>query len=44
VQDLKSTNGTFVNDRRVSRHPLAEGDVIQVGETCLQFRVEHRRG
>jgi hypothetical protein len=43
VHDLQSTNGTFVNDRRVSHHPLAEGDVIQVGETCLQYRREHRR-
>jgi pSer/pThr/pTyr-binding forkhead associated (FHA) protein len=35
--DLKSTNGTFVNARRVTRHPLTEGDVIKVGETALQF-------
>jgi predicted component of type VI protein secretion system len=43
VHDLKSTNGTFVNDRRVSHHPLAEGDVIQIGETWLQYKLEHRR-
>jgi pSer/pThr/pTyr-binding forkhead associated (FHA) protein len=43
LHDLKSTNGTFVNDRRVTRQPLAEGDTIQVGETYLQFRLEHRR-
>jgi hypothetical protein len=43
LHDLKSTNGTFVNDKRVSRQPLAEGDTIQVGETYLQFRLEHRR-
>ena len=43
VHDLKSTNGTFVNDRRVSHHPLAEGDVIQIGETCLEYKLEHRR-
>jgi hypothetical protein len=43
VHDLKSTNGTFVNDKRVSRQPLTEGDTIQVGETYLQFRLEHRR-
>jgi pSer/pThr/pTyr-binding forkhead associated (FHA) protein len=44
VLDLKSTNGTFVNERRVSRHVLAEGDVIKVGESALEFRLEHRRG
>lgn len=43
VHDLKSTNGTFVNERRVSHHALAEGDVIQIGETWLQYKLEHRR-
>lgn len=43
LHDLKSTNGTFVNDRRVSRHVLADGDVIKVGETLLQFRREQVR-
>jgi pSer/pThr/pTyr-binding forkhead associated (FHA) protein len=43
LHDLKSTNGTFVNDRRVTRQPLIEGDTIQVGETYLQFKLEHRR-
>ncbi|MBI3932849.1 MAG: FHA domain-containing protein [Acidobacteria bacterium] len=41
--DLKSTNGTFVNERRVAKHPLAEGDVIKVGETYLQFRMNQKR-
>jgi pSer/pThr/pTyr-binding forkhead associated (FHA) protein len=31
VEDLQSTNGTFVNGRRVSRHVLRDGDVIQIG-------------
>jgi hypothetical protein len=38
VHDLRSTNGTFVNERRVTRHVLAEGDVLKVGETALLFR------
>lgn len=41
--DLKSTNGTFVNERRVTSHKLAEGDVIRVGEVQLQFRTDQRR-
>jgi len=41
--DLKSTNGTFVNERRVTSHKLAEGDVIRVGEMQLQFRTDQRR-
>lgn len=44
LYDLKSTNGTLVNGRRVERHLLEEGDVIQVGETNLQFRRERQRG
>jgi pSer/pThr/pTyr-binding forkhead associated (FHA) protein len=43
LHDLKSTNGTFVNERRVSRHTLAEGDTIKCGETYLQFRLNQRR-
>ena len=44
LMDLKSTNGTFVNERRVTSHTLAEGDVIRVGEVQLQFRTDQRRG
>jgi hypothetical protein len=40
LQDLDSTNGTRVNDRRVKKHVLAEGDVIQIGETKLEFRMD----
>lgn len=44
LYDLKSTNGTMVNGRRVDRHLLDEGDVIQMGETSLQFRKERKQG
>ena len=44
VHDLESTNGTLVNGRRIDRHVLDEGDVIQVGETSLQFRRDRQRG
>src|SRR5205807_9633471 len=38
LEDLGSTNGTFVNGARVARHPLADGDKIQMGEqTILKF-------
>jgi pSer/pThr/pTyr-binding forkhead associated (FHA) protein len=43
VHDLKSTNGTFVNERRVTSQLLAEGDVIKIGETHLQFRLDLKR-
>jgi hypothetical protein len=43
LHDLQSTNGCFVNDRRVTRVALREGDVIQLGETRLRFRNPRRR-
>jgi hypothetical protein len=43
LHDLKSTNGTLVNDKKVVRHVLAEGDVIAIGETSLQYRREMKR-
>jgi pSer/pThr/pTyr-binding forkhead associated (FHA) protein len=38
VNDLGSTNGTFVNGIRIDRpRKLVQGDVIRVGETELRF-------
>jgi pSer/pThr/pTyr-binding forkhead associated (FHA) protein len=31
VEDLRSTNGTFVNGRRVERAALGDGDRLTVG-------------
>ena len=35
VEDLKSTNGTFVNDRRVERGRLGDGDRLRIGRIEL---------
>lgn len=35
VEDLESTNGTFVNDERVKRAVLATGDRLRVGRVVL---------
>ena len=37
VEDLQSTNGTFVNGARVSRHVLQQGDVVRVGKHELML-------
>ncbi len=37
VVDTQSTNGTFVNGRRVREHPLAVFDVLRVGDTLFRF-------
>lgn len=43
IEDLGSTNGTFVNrGHRLApghRHPLRDGDEIIVGKTFLRFRI-----
>jgi pSer/pThr/pTyr-binding forkhead associated (FHA) protein len=39
LHDLGSTNGTYVNEKRIERHRLSEGDTIRVGETHFQFRM-----
>ncbi|MCZ2496920.1 FHA domain-containing protein [Xylophilus sp. Kf1] len=37
VEDLNSTNGTFVNGRPVRRHALRNGDVVEIGRYQLHF-------
>ena len=38
VQDLGSTNGTFLNGVRLDRpRRLAQGDIVRVGETDLRY-------
>jgi pSer/pThr/pTyr-binding forkhead associated (FHA) protein len=37
VEDLQSTNGTFVNGRRVSRRTLRDGDVMTIGRHTILF-------
>ena len=37
LTDLQSTNGTFVNDKKVSSHKLVHGDNIIVGKHVLLF-------
>lgn len=39
VADLESTNGTFVNDRKVQQAVLASGDRLRVGR--LELSVVH---
>jgi len=37
VQDMGSTNGTFVNNKKVTKHHLRNGDVIAIGKHSLIF-------
>ncbi len=37
LSDLGSTNGTFVNGQRITRHTLRQGDMIQLGPFRLAY-------
>jgi diguanylate cyclase (GGDEF)-like protein len=38
IVDLESTNGTFVNETRVEKRYLQDGDLIRLGETVIKFQ------
>jgi pSer/pThr/pTyr-binding forkhead associated (FHA) protein len=40
VQDLGSSNGTFVNGRKITEHFLNDGDEIVIGKYTLKFKNE----
>lgn len=44
LEDLNSTNGTFVNGRSVKKHFLQNNDVIELGKYRLKFIAEAAQG
>ena len=44
IQDLQSTNGTFVNNVRVTESVLKPNDKVRVGQTILVFVTEKPKG
>jgi pSer/pThr/pTyr-binding forkhead associated (FHA) protein len=47
IEDLKSTNGTYVNDGAIRKQLLKHGDVVKVGKHTFTYdsgdAVEHER-
>jgi hypothetical protein len=37
IEDFKSTNGTFINNYRITKSVLKSGDIIKIGNTKLKF-------
>lgn len=37
IQDLHSTNGTFINNKKITKHHLRDGDVVTVGQHSLVY-------
>lgn len=40
LEDLDSTNGTQVNGRTITKHPLTHGDQIAIGRNTLKYEAE----
>ncbi|MCM2333643.1 MAG: FHA domain-containing protein [Anaeromyxobacteraceae bacterium] len=40
LQDLDSTNGTFVNSKPVKEQQLRHGDVVRIASTVMKYLVE----
>jgi len=38
ITDLDTNTGTFVNDKRILREEIKDGDLIKVGETIIKFK------
>jgi chromosome segregation ATPase len=43
IEDLNSTNGVLVNNRRITRQPLKDGDNVMIGKTQFRFVVRPAR-
>ena len=41
IEDLNSTNGIMVRDKRVRRHSLRDGDVVTIGQHEILYVDEH---
>jgi diguanylate cyclase (GGDEF)-like protein len=41
IVDNRSTNGTFINEQKVERAKLMDGDQIRVGKTVLKYTESH---
>jgi chromosome segregation ATPase len=40
IEDLNSTNGTYVNGQRINRRTLKDGDLVTLGKTEFRFTVQ----
>lgn len=38
ITDLASTNGTFINNQKVTEHTFKNGDVVQIGKHSVTFK------
>jgi len=39
IEDLHSSNGTFINGKRIEKHTLKPGDVVTIGHHILEVEI-----
>ncbi len=44
IEDLGSTNGTFVNEKKIDKYELLDGDEVIVGKHSLKFHYINKAG
>jgi pSer/pThr/pTyr-binding forkhead associated (FHA) protein len=44
IEDLKSTNGTFLNNEKISKEPLRDKDIITIGKHTLVIHLGDKKG
>jgi pSer/pThr/pTyr-binding forkhead associated (FHA) protein len=42
IEDMKSTNGTYLNEKKIAKEKLANNDVITIGKHTLQAFLEKK--
>ena len=43
IEDLKSTNGTFLNDEKIMKEPLRDKDIITIGKHTLVINLGDKK-
>ena len=43
IEDLKSTNGTFLNNEKITKEPLRDKDIITIGKHTLVIHMEDKK-
>jgi pSer/pThr/pTyr-binding forkhead associated (FHA) protein len=43
IQDMGSTNGTFINNKKITKHHLKNGDAVVIGKHTLVYLTDSAR-
>ena len=43
IEDLKSTNGTFLNNEKIVKEPLRDKDIITIGKHTLVIHLKDKK-